>query len=227
MTNREMFVEYPDTITADDLQNMLHIGRNAVYTIPNENTIVSWYTQNKLWKNKTILKMKGNIIMKTFKETMTTVEKDLELFYSHLEECITEYIKSNADFADDKTVNHLTFFAFTYEYLNYIYSLLNASYSSLEKGREDYMEALKKFGITSVYMEYAYRYINIATIKFNALDDMCKLFEDAYNEADKYLKIGCKCGMNFQKEKLPERMPHLVIEALKKYERNWENEKQN
>lgn len=157
--------------------------------------------------------------MKTFKKTMTSIENDLNLYYTHLNECISEYIKSNADLAEDKTVNHLTFYAFTYEYLNYIYSLLKASYRSLEKGREAYLKAIKKFGMTSGYMEYAYRYINIATIKYNALDDTCKLFEDAFNEADKYLKTGCKCGINFQQDKLPDRMPPLVIEALKKYER--------
>lgn len=163
---------------------------------------------------------KEEITMETFKETMTTVEKDLELYYSHLDECITEYIKSNTSIAEDKTLNHLTFYAFTYEYLNYIYGMLKVSYRALETGREAYMKAIRNFGMTTGYMEYAYRYINIATIKYNALDDMCKLFSDTFDQADKYLKEGCKCGMNFQKDKLPEMLPHLVIESLKKYERN-------
>ena len=31
MNNKEIFAEYPDVVTPDDLQTMLKIGRNSVY----------------------------------------------------------------------------------------------------------------------------------------------------------------------------------------------------
>lgn len=31
MNNKEIFAEYPDVVTPDDLQMMLKIGRNSVY----------------------------------------------------------------------------------------------------------------------------------------------------------------------------------------------------
>lgn len=31
MNNKEIFAEYPDVVTPDDLQKMLKIGRNSVY----------------------------------------------------------------------------------------------------------------------------------------------------------------------------------------------------
>ena len=34
-----MFREYPDVVTPEDLQTMLHIGRNAVYKILSEKLI--------------------------------------------------------------------------------------------------------------------------------------------------------------------------------------------
>ena len=38
MTN-EMFLDYPDVVTPNDLQKMLHIGRNTVYEILKNNSI--------------------------------------------------------------------------------------------------------------------------------------------------------------------------------------------
>lgn len=163
---------------------------------------------------------KENLTMETFKETMSTIKDELDMYYNHLDECINQYIKGNAEISADEDVNHLTFYAFTYEYLNYLYGLLRLSYGELEKGRTTYMEGVTKFGMTSGDVLHAFQYINIATIKYNAFDDMCKLFENAFYDAEKYLKNGCKCGMKFQDEKLPEPLPVLVIESLKKYERN-------
>lgn len=40
MTNREMFSEYPDIVTAEQLQKMLHIGRNTAYAMLKDKTIV-------------------------------------------------------------------------------------------------------------------------------------------------------------------------------------------
>lgn len=157
-----------------------------------------------------------DITMEAFKETMETVKTDLDMYFNHLDECINEYIKSNAVIAADKEVNHLTFYTFTYAYLNYIYSLLKISYKSLEAGREAFAKAAEKFGITTETMVFAYQYCNAATIKYNAFDDICKLFEKAFNDADEYLKHGCKCGMNFQKEKLPKTLPVLVIDSIEK-----------
>lgn len=37
----EMFKEYPDVVTPEDLQKMLHIGRNSVYKLLCENLIKS------------------------------------------------------------------------------------------------------------------------------------------------------------------------------------------
>ena len=79
----------------------------------------------------------------------------------------------------------------TYEYLNYIYSLLNASYSSLEKGREDYMEALKKFGMTSE--EFATKLLNeqkVAVVPGTAFGDCGEGFlRISYAYSLKNLKI--------------------------------------
>lgn len=33
MNNKEIFAEYPDVVTPDDLQTMLKIGRNSVYDL--------------------------------------------------------------------------------------------------------------------------------------------------------------------------------------------------
>lgn len=33
MNNKEIFAEYPDVVTSDDLQTMLKIGRNSVYDL--------------------------------------------------------------------------------------------------------------------------------------------------------------------------------------------------
>ncbi|MBD9051491.1 helix-turn-helix domain-containing protein [Ruminococcus sp.] len=33
MSNKEIFAEYPDVVTPDDLQTMLKIGRNSVYDL--------------------------------------------------------------------------------------------------------------------------------------------------------------------------------------------------
>lgn len=33
MNNKEIFAEYPDVVTPDDLQTMLKIGRNLVYDL--------------------------------------------------------------------------------------------------------------------------------------------------------------------------------------------------
>lgn len=33
MNNKEIFAEYPDVVTPDDLQMMLKIGRNSVYDL--------------------------------------------------------------------------------------------------------------------------------------------------------------------------------------------------
>lgn len=33
MSNKEIFTEYPDVVTPDDLQTMLKIGRNSVYDL--------------------------------------------------------------------------------------------------------------------------------------------------------------------------------------------------
>lgn len=35
----EIFKEYPDVVTPEDLQKMLHIGRNAVYKLLSNNLI--------------------------------------------------------------------------------------------------------------------------------------------------------------------------------------------
>ena len=39
--NREMFKDYPDVVIPDDLQEMLHIGRNSVYELLRNKTIKS------------------------------------------------------------------------------------------------------------------------------------------------------------------------------------------
>lgn len=39
--NKEMFTEYPDVVTPDDLQTMLKIGRNSVYNLLKNNLIQS------------------------------------------------------------------------------------------------------------------------------------------------------------------------------------------
>lgn len=36
-----MFSEYDDVVTVDDVMNMLHIGRNNVYKLLNDNSIKS------------------------------------------------------------------------------------------------------------------------------------------------------------------------------------------
>lgn len=37
--NREMFSEYPDVVTPEDVQHMLHMGRNSVYKLLKEEKI--------------------------------------------------------------------------------------------------------------------------------------------------------------------------------------------
>ena len=37
----KMFSEYDDVVTVDDVMNMLHIGRNNVYKLLNDNSIKS------------------------------------------------------------------------------------------------------------------------------------------------------------------------------------------
>lgn len=37
--SNKMFIEYPDVITVDDLQSMLHIGRNTAYKMLQEEMI--------------------------------------------------------------------------------------------------------------------------------------------------------------------------------------------
>lgn len=39
--NNEIFKDYPDVVTPEDVQNMLHIGRNRVYELLKTNTIKS------------------------------------------------------------------------------------------------------------------------------------------------------------------------------------------
>lgn len=39
--NNEIFKDYPDVVTPEDIQNMLHIGRNRVYELLKTNTIKS------------------------------------------------------------------------------------------------------------------------------------------------------------------------------------------
>ena len=86
----------------------------------------------------------------------------------------------------------------------------------LENGRETYLKGIKKFGMISDTMMFAYQYINAATIRYNSFDDICKQFENTFNEADEYLKNGCKCGMEFQKDKMPDMLPQLVIDSIEK-----------
>lgn len=37
--NNEIFRDYPDVVTIDDLQSMLHIGRNTAYKLLQDNII--------------------------------------------------------------------------------------------------------------------------------------------------------------------------------------------
>ena len=37
--NKDIFKDYPDVITVEDLQNMLHIGRNTAYGILKDGAI--------------------------------------------------------------------------------------------------------------------------------------------------------------------------------------------
>lgn len=37
--NNEIFRDYPDVVTIDDLQSMLHIGRNTAYKMLQDNII--------------------------------------------------------------------------------------------------------------------------------------------------------------------------------------------
>ena len=37
--NKDIFKDYPDVITVEDLQNMLHIGRNTTYGILKDGAI--------------------------------------------------------------------------------------------------------------------------------------------------------------------------------------------
>lgn len=37
--NNEIFKDYPDVVTIDDLQSMLHIGRNTAYKMLQDNII--------------------------------------------------------------------------------------------------------------------------------------------------------------------------------------------
>ena len=39
--NREIFTEYPDIVRIEDLQSMLQIGRNSVYTLLKQGMIKS------------------------------------------------------------------------------------------------------------------------------------------------------------------------------------------
>lgn len=39
--NNDIFKDYPDVVTPEDIQNMLHIGRNRVYELLKNNTIKS------------------------------------------------------------------------------------------------------------------------------------------------------------------------------------------
>ena len=39
--NNEIFKDYPDVVTPEDVQNMLHIGRNRVYELLKTNSIKS------------------------------------------------------------------------------------------------------------------------------------------------------------------------------------------
>jgi excisionase family DNA binding protein len=39
--NNEIFKDYPDVVTPEDVQNMLHIGRNRVYELLKTNAIKS------------------------------------------------------------------------------------------------------------------------------------------------------------------------------------------
>lgn len=39
MTNNELFSEYDDVVSVEDVQQMLHIGRSAVYKLLNEEKI--------------------------------------------------------------------------------------------------------------------------------------------------------------------------------------------
>ena len=41
MTNREIFAENPDILTAEDLQKMLHVERKTVYTMLKKKAILS------------------------------------------------------------------------------------------------------------------------------------------------------------------------------------------
>lgn len=61
----EMFKEYPDVVTPEDLQKMLHIGRNAVYKLLCENLIKSI----KIGKKYIIPKV--NVIKYLTAETVT------------------------------------------------------------------------------------------------------------------------------------------------------------
>lgn len=39
MTQNDIFANYPDVVSIDELKNMLHIGRNTAYKLLNENKI--------------------------------------------------------------------------------------------------------------------------------------------------------------------------------------------
>lgn len=40
INNLNIFADYPDVVTVEELQQMLHIGRNTAYAMLKDNTIV-------------------------------------------------------------------------------------------------------------------------------------------------------------------------------------------